>query len=127
MPDAATVQGDMFERQVLNHLCGIRTLTFSIRGLTDSNQAEWTCHRPIRCITFEDPTFSNELTKAIRKRETSTFGPFSYNFAAVGSIIYDPPSDLITPLTCIQVTMNPETYRSQLLTSTLTIVYSAIP
>jgi hypothetical protein len=43
MPEAASLCDYLFEWQVLNHLCDIRTeRTFSIRGLTDCNQIPWT-------------------------------------------------------------------------------------
>ncbi len=47
IPGAASLRGHLFERQVLNHFCGIRTeCEFSIHGLTDSDPIAWTYRGP---------------------------------------------------------------------------------
>jgi hypothetical protein len=106
MSEAASLQGPLFERQVLGRLRGIRTKEmFSIRSLTNSNEITWTCHGPIRRITFEESTVRNELTEAVRKREPVHLVPSAPNSAAVDSILYD-PNDPNAVITCIRVTMN---------------------
>ncbi|KAI0277011.1 hypothetical protein BGY98DRAFT_982636 [Russula aff. rugulosa BPL654] len=109
MLGAASLQGHLFERQVLNHLGDIASIpaksTFDIRGLTDSNLTKWTCHGAIRRITFDESTIFNELTEAVRNRTPVHLVPSARNFAAVDSILYD-PDDPNAVLTCIQITMN---------------------
>jgi hypothetical protein len=109
MSDAASLQGHLFERQVLNHLGDIASIpaksTFEIRGLSDSNLTKWTCHGAIRRITFDESTVFNELTEAVRNRKPVHLVPSARNFAAVDSILYD-PDDPDAVLTCIQITMN---------------------
>ena len=109
MSEAASLQGHIFERQVLNHLGDIASIpaksTFNIRGLTDSNLTKWTCHGAIRRITFDESTVFNELTEAVRNRKPVHLVPSARNFAAVDSILYD-PDDPDAVLTCIQITMN---------------------
>jgi hypothetical protein len=100
MPEAATLRGHLFERQVLNHLRGIRTeYTFPIRGLTDSNERRWT-YRGHESITFEESTAFDIITKAVQCRTPLHLVPLACNFAAVDSIVYDPNEGL----TCIQIT-----------------------
>jgi hypothetical protein len=120
MSDAASLQGHLFERQVLNHLGDITSIpaesTFVIRGLTDSiltkwtgwtgfNRTKWTCRGAIRHITFDESTIFNELTEAVRNRMPVRLVPSARNFVAVDSILYD-PDDPNAVLTCIQITMN---------------------
>jgi len=109
MSEAASLQGHLFERQVLNHLGDIASIpaksTFDIRGLTDSNLTKWTCHGAIRRITFDESTIFNELTEAVRNRMPVHLVPSARNFAVVDSILYD-PDDPDAVLTCIQITMN---------------------
>jgi hypothetical protein len=103
MSDAGSLRGQLFERQVLNHLRDIRTeCTFSIRGLTDSSQMPWTYRGP-ECITFEESTAFHKISKAVKYRKPLHLIPFARNFAAVDSIVFDPNEE---GLTCIQTTMN---------------------
>ena len=105
MPDAATVRGHLFERQVLSHLSGLcNKCTFSIRGLAKSDQLTWAC-RPIRRITFEESTVFNEIAEAVQRREPVHLVPLVRNFPAVDSIVFD-PDDQKAVLTCIHITMN---------------------
>ena len=108
IPNTETLQGHLFERQALRHLCGISTSkVFQLRGLADSSEIRWTCHGPIRRITFTKSTFCNELTEAVRNRVPVQLVPSIPNFAAIDSINYD-PNNGETALTFIRVTMNLE-------------------
>jgi hypothetical protein len=103
MSDTGSLRGQPFERQVLNHLRDIRTeCTFSIRGLTDSNQMPWTYRGP-ECITFEESTAFHKISEAVKYRKPLHLIPLARNFAAVDSIVFDPNEE---GLTCIQTTIN---------------------
>jgi hypothetical protein len=115
MPEAATLRGHLFKRQVLNHLRGIRTeYTFPIRwlpdpncteytspilGSTDSEQTTWTYPGP-KPTTLKESTVLGIITKAVQCRTPLHLVPLARNFAAVDSIVYDPNGGL----TCIQIT-----------------------
>ena len=106
MPEAASLRGNLFKWQVLNHLCRIDTsFHFSIRRLTDSKKIKWTYHGHIRRINFQESTVINEITKAVRDREKVHLIPLVRNFPAGNSILYD-PDDSNAVLTCIQITMD---------------------
>ena len=109
LPGAASLQGHIFERQVLNNLHGIGTpLEYSIRWLTNSNEmkwTKWTYHGPIRHVTLQESSFSSELTKAVQNRERLHLVPLARNFPSIDSILYD-PDDPKAVLTCIQITRN---------------------
>ena len=106
MPEAASLRGHLFKRQVLDHLCGIRTeSTFSIRGLTNSEKTTWTYRGPIRRIDLENSTISYELTEAVRRQESLHLVPLVRSFPAVDSILYD-PKDQEAAFTCIQIPRN---------------------
>ena len=99
-PWTASFRGHVFERQVLNHLCGIRTeYTFLIRGLTDSNETTWTYRGEIPRVTYQE---SAEFKKAVAAKRAVHLVPSATNFQAVDSIIYH-PDDV---LTLVHVTMN---------------------
>lgn len=63
----ASFQGFLFERQALDHFCGIDTKrTFWIRGLTDPNETTWTYSEPIRHVTTsEKSTVIDKITEAV--------------------------------------------------------------
>src|SRR5712675_305799 len=51
VPIAGSLRGYLFEKQVLNYLCGIHDASdFRIRRLTDSNRRTWTCRGPVERI-----------------------------------------------------------------------------
>ena len=105
MPEAASLRGQLFERQVFNYLDEIRTgHTFRIRGLTDSDQT-WTYRGSIRHITFQESTVFKEISEAVQDRELRHLVSFVCNFPAMDSILYN-PDDPDAVVTCIQVTMN---------------------
>ena len=106
MSDAASLRGHLFERQVLNHLDGIKTEhKLSIRGLSSSEQMTWTYRGPIACFNFlRDSDFIEEITKAVQNKKPLHLVPSALNFPAVGSILYHPNE----VLTCIQSTIRRE-------------------
>jgi hypothetical protein len=98
--------GYLFERQVLNHLCGIsEECKFPIRRLTDSKQTTWTYRGPIERFNFQESTFLDRITEAVQHRRPVHLVPSVCNFPAVDSILYD-PDDPDAVLTCIQITIN---------------------
>lgn len=102
----ASLRGTVFERQVLNHFCHIRTeCKFSIRRLTGFRNPEWTYRGPIRNFTFEKETVNNAITEAVQNKEPLHLIPSVSNFAAADSILYD-PNDPNAVVTCIQVARN---------------------
>jgi hypothetical protein len=106
MPGAAWLQGHLFERQVLNYLCGIsEECKFSIRRLTDTKQKTWTYRGPIERFNFQESTFLDGITEAVQHRRPVHLVPLVRNFPAVDSILYD-PDDPDAVLTCIQITIN---------------------
>ena len=109
MPDAASLQGHLFERQVLNYLDGINAShDFTICGLTNYNQMTWTYCGPIRSFIFrERATFHEEITNAIQSRESLHLRPAARNFPTVDSILYN-PNDSDGVITCIQTTVSSE-------------------
>jgi hypothetical protein len=109
MPNAASLRGHLFERQVLNYLDGINAPhNFSICGLTDYNRMTWTYCGPIRSFTFrERTTFREELIKAVQSGESLHLRPAARNFPTVDSILYN-PNDSDGVFTCIQTTVSSE-------------------
>ena len=101
--EAAALWDPVFERMVLNYLDGVSPKhKFSIRGLTSSGKMTWSIPNRIRRFTFRrDSDFIDAITDAVRVKKPRHFVPFSRNFIAVDSIIYDPNS----VLTFIQVTV----------------------
>ena len=105
MPEAASLRGQLFERQVFNYLDEIRAgHTFRIRGLTDSDQT-WTYRGSIRHITFQESTVFKEIRGAVQDRKPRHLVSFVRDFPAMDSILYN-PDDPDAVVTCIQVTMN---------------------
>jgi hypothetical protein len=104
--DAATLWGHVFERLVLNHFDRVgHEHKFSLRRLTSSRKMTWSVPSGIQRFNFRrDSDFIDEITKAVREKKPLHLVPFSRNFAAVDSIIYDPNR----VLTCIQVTSRRE-------------------
>ncbi|KAF8501715.1 hypothetical protein F5888DRAFT_1263481 [Russula emetica] len=83
MPEAATLRGHLFERQVLNHLCGIRTeCAFPIRGLTDSDQ-EWTYRGYIGHFKFQESTVLHKITEAYQDQRLLHLVPLVRNSRSV--------------------------------------------
>ena len=102
LSEAGSLQGHLFERLVLNHLCGMPTeCTFTIRGLTDLDEMTWTYRKTKRSDDF------NKITEAVEGRKPLHVVPIAHNFPAVDSIIYD-PDDPDAVLTGVQITMNKE-------------------
>jgi hypothetical protein len=100
--EAASLQGHLFERQVLSHLCGICTeKTFRIRRLTDSEEMDWSDWIYGRHVNFHESTIFAEISEAVKSRERLLMIPLIPNFPAVDSIFYDPNDQV---LTCIQIT-----------------------
>jgi hypothetical protein len=105
MPEAATIRGHLFKRQVLNHLRGIsEERQFPIRRLTDSEEMTW-YRGPVRHTDLEALSFFDEIAEAVRCGSPLHLVPLARNFPAVDSILYD-PNDPDAVLTCIQITMN---------------------
>ena len=104
--EAASLWGHVFKRLALNHFDGIGPKhKFSLRGLTIPGKMTWSIRSRIRRFNFRrDLDFIDEITKAVREKESLHLVPFSRNFAAVDLIIYDPNG----ALTCIQVTVRRE-------------------
>ena len=106
LPEAASLQSHLFERQVLNFLDGIRVeRQFSVRRLTDSNQMTWAYRGPIQRLTFEESTVMEQITKAVQKKEPLHLVPLVRDFSVIDSILYD-PNDPNAVFTCIQITRN---------------------
>ena len=105
IPWAASFRGHLFKRQVLNHLCGLRTeYTFSIRRLTDSDQTTWT-YPGIKGTPFQKATVIEKIKEAVGNHMPLHLIPSDPNFPAVDSIVYDPNEQR---LTCIQITFKSE-------------------
>jgi hypothetical protein len=106
MSDAASLRGHLFERQVLNHLDGIKTEhNLPIRGLSSPEQMTWSYRGPIPCFNFlRDSDFIEEITKAVQNKKPLHLVPSALDFPAVGSIFYHPNE----VLTCIQTTIRSE-------------------
>jgi hypothetical protein len=83
MHDAATLRGHLFERQVLNHLRGIRReRQFSMRRLTGSQQMTW-YRGPVRHTDLQRSLFLDEITEVVRRRSTLHLVSLARNFLAV--------------------------------------------
>ena len=109
LPEAATLKGLLFERQVLRHLFGT-DYKYQIRGLLpDSHNMTLEGHDAIRRFIFEDSTVFKELDQAVNNSEPVHLLPSSRNFPAVDSILYN-PNDGSAVLTCIQVTVKETPY-----------------
>ena len=104
MPYATSLRGQVFRRQVLKHLDGLRSEhAFPIEGLTSFKETEWTYRGPIQRFNFlQDSDFIDELTKAVRNEKPLHLIPLARDFEALDSIIYDTKEML---LTCIQITI----------------------
>ncbi len=103
MPDAATLRGHLFERQVLTYLDNVdidRTLT--IRRLADSGSISWRYRGPIPPFTFQESAVIAKIKTAVDTKKSLHLVPSGPNFPAIGSIVYQ-PGDV---LTCIQITMD---------------------
>jgi hypothetical protein len=106
MPGIGPLQGHIFERQVLSHLCGIDSgHNFPMRQLTDSKNYTG----PVRHFNFHESTISSEITEAVRNKERLLMTPLARNFPAVDFILYDPKdrSSVLT-FTCYLYTNNEE-------------------
>ena len=103
MPQAGSLRGRMFERQVLKCLDAIDSQhTFSIRALSISTTERWIYPGPTQRFTFQSSTFTGALSAAIKQGKSLHLVPADPNFHAVDSILYD-PSDV---LTCIRTTVS---------------------
>jgi hypothetical protein len=102
----AVLRGHLFERQILRYLFRA-DYRLPIRQLSNSNEITLSGDNAIRRITFENSTFSNYVTEAVREREPVHLVPLARNFASVDSILYN-PNDGDAVLTCIQITVNLE-------------------
>ncbi len=103
-PGAATLQGHLFERQVLRYLGDIKThQVLTMRRLADSESVTWTYRGPIPRFTFQEPAVIAKIKNAVETKKPLRLVPSAPNFPAVNSIIYHPDDDV---LTCIQITMN---------------------
>jgi len=103
---AASLRGHVFERQVLNHLDGIKVEhNFPMHDLHRSSSSDpvtWTYRGPIPRFDFpQDSDFINQITEAVNKRMPLHLVPLIQNFTAVDSILYYPDE----VLTCIQTTI----------------------
>jgi len=95
VPAAGSLRGHLFEKQTLNHLCGIHDASeFWIRRLTDSNRRAWTCRGPVERLDTLESEFPEAITKAVGKPKPLHLIPLARNFRAVDSILYD-PNDLL--------------------------------
>ena len=76
----------------MNHLDDVGPeYEFSTRGLTSSGKMTWTIPDRIRRFIFRwDLDFIDEITKAVDAKTPLHLVPFSRNFVAIDSIIYDP-------------------------------------
>ncbi len=103
VPDAATLRGHLFERQVLTHLDNIKSHeVLTMRQLADSKSVVWTYRSPIPRFTFQESAVIAKIRTVVEDKEPLHLVPSAPNFPAVDSIIYQ-PKDV---LTCIQITMN---------------------
>ena len=106
MSDAASLRVHVFERQVFNHLDGIKAEhNLSIRELSSSEQMTWSYRGPIPRFNFlQDSDFIEEIAKAVQNKKPLHLVPSALDFPAVDSILYHPN----TVLTCIQTTIRRE-------------------
>jgi len=104
--DAASLRGQIFERQVLKYLDGIDAeRKFPIRGLAASEKTTWIYRGRITRYNFlQDLDFIEEIVKAVRNKTPLHLVPSAPNFPAVDSILYDPNDGI----TCIQTTIGKE-------------------
>src|SRR5712671_1130308 len=103
VPAAGSLRGHLFEKQTLNHLCGIHDASeFWIRRLTDSNRRAWTCRGPVERLDTLESEFPEAITKAVGKPKPLHLIPLAHNFWAVDSILYD-LNDLEAVLTFILI------------------------
>jgi hypothetical protein len=106
MPEAASLRGHIFERQVLNYLSDIGGRhEFPLRRLSDSIGITWVYSGRVRRFMFHESTIRSEITKAVENKEQLLMIPLARNFPAVDAILYD-PKDESSLLTCIQITRN---------------------
>ncbi len=99
-PQAASLRGYLFERQVLDSSSA--ESRYEILGLTNPKEKKtWTFRGRIRYFT-EDSTAVDEVTNAVATKEPLHLVPLISSFPAVDSIVYDPNE----VFTCIQTTVN---------------------
>ena len=101
-PEAASLWGHVFERQVLNRI-DADGCDFRIRRLDSSKKTRWSCPGPIRRANFlQKSDFIVKITKAIQEKQPLHLVPSVPNFPAIDSILYGPDK----VLTCIRVTIS---------------------
>ena len=99
---AATLRGNMMERQVLKYFDSLDCpQTFEIRSLADSTISNWTYPGPVKRASFQSSSFTSLLSSAVSSGQALHLVPLDPNFPAIDSVLYDPSSSVLTG---IQVT-----------------------